>query len=672
MRAGGTLYTDIFDRKPPLPPLLYAASFSITDSTDLRLMRVVVLVMLALCGIVVALELLADGSAQRPRGGAACLFIAGSMALFPADAGAANYAHFAVLPATAAILWSRRGTLPSCGRRRRSHRRGHPVQAELVAGCRSRIASASVCAGAGATSCRSSVLLPSPSPRPASTRRSAGSGSGTSRTAPASCSPASGFGSARGKGLASLAGFVAFHPVLAVALGIALAAGIAGVAAAPPPRRRRPVVVGRLGAGRVGSRAAVLRPLLVAGRAAARSAGGASRLPLDGTAAAPGHRRCCGRLHWSPGCCCSCPVRSIIDPTRRSLAAFVRARTTAADRVFVWGSYPEVLLAADRLPAGGLVHTDFVVGRSGGRDDPAETLADAIPEARTIMLDSLARTPPKLILDTSTSTRPRLQPVSDIADAGAPGLHHRWIPADRGGRRRDRLAANTVTLRRSRLPKLARMESRQLREWIPSEAHRDLTESSPAPRSHWLRELLIVVAFYYSYELIRRFVHLGKVRPRAFRNQLYLIDFERWLHIYTESGVQKAFLGATWFIKVMNVYYGTLHFIITAGLLMWVYLRRHEHYRQYRNLLGMTTALALVGYFAFPLAPPRLYRASCRVAASASSTRSTPSAGSGRTTRAPRRPSPIRSRRCRACTSAGRCGVARCCGRLPGTALFGR
>ena len=56
----------------------------------------------------------------------------------------------------------------------------------------------------------------------------------------------------------------------------------------------------------------------------------------------------------------------------------------------------------------------------------------------------------------------------------------------------------------------------------------------------------------------------------------------------------------------MNVYYGTLHFIITAGLLVWVYLRRHQHYRQYRNLLGMTTALALIGYFAFPLAPPRM------------------------------------------------------------------
>ena len=42
MRAGGTLYKDIYDRKPPVPPLLYATSFSLTDSTDIRPMRVLV------------------------------------------------------------------------------------------------------------------------------------------------------------------------------------------------------------------------------------------------------------------------------------------------------------------------------------------------------------------------------------------------------------------------------------------------------------------------------------------------------------------------------------------------------------------------------------------------------------------------------------------------------
>jgi hypothetical protein len=57
----------------------------------------------------------------------------------------------------------------------------------------------------------------------------------------------------------------------------------------------------------------------------------------------------------------------------------------------------------------------------------------------------------------------------------------------------------------------------------------------------------------------------------------------------------------------MNIYYGTLHFVITAGLLVWIYFRRHHAYRRMRNLLGLTTALALVGYWGFPLRPPRLY-----------------------------------------------------------------
>ncbi len=56
VRAGGTLYTDIYDRKPPLPPVLYAASFSLTNSTDVRLMRVVVTIVLAVSGVLVALE----------------------------------------------------------------------------------------------------------------------------------------------------------------------------------------------------------------------------------------------------------------------------------------------------------------------------------------------------------------------------------------------------------------------------------------------------------------------------------------------------------------------------------------------------------------------------------------------------------------------------------------
>ena len=80
-------------------------------------------------------------------------------------------------------------------------------------------------------------------------------------------------------------------------------------------------------------------------------------------------------------------------PDPSALASYVRSHTTDEQRVFVWGSYPEVLLAADRLPAGALVHSDFVTGRSGGREDPAVTLELATPGALQLMLADLRAHP---------------------------------------------------------------------------------------------------------------------------------------------------------------------------------------------------------------------------------------------------------------------------------------
>jgi len=90
-------------------------------------------------------------------------------------------------------------------------------------------------------------------------------------------------------------------------------------------------------------------------------------------------------------------------PDPNQLAAAVDSMTTADQRVLVWGNYPELLVAADRLPAGDLVHMDFVTGRSGGRDDPAQTLPDATPGAFDILMRSLRADPPELVLDTSTA-----------------------------------------------------------------------------------------------------------------------------------------------------------------------------------------------------------------------------------------------------------------------------
>lgn len=123
----------------------------------------------------------------------------------------------------------------------------------------------------------------------------------------------------------------------------------------------------------------------------------------------------------------------------------------------------------------------------------------------------------------------------------------------------------------------------------------------------WVRETVLVIAFYYVYQTIRSLADRG-VTNRAYSNARHLVDWEKTLRIFHEQAMQEALLAAHWFIKLMNIVYGTLHFLITAGLLVWLYRRRHNAYRHMRNLLGFTTFLALIGYWAFPLAPPRLYK----------------------------------------------------------------
>lgn len=402
VRAGGTLYTDIFDRKPPLPPLLYAASFAVTDSTDIRLIRVLVTVLLAACGALVALDC-------RRRWGAAAgwwggiLMITAAMALFPTDAGAANYAHFALLPGTAAIVWSRRGTLPY------STVAGLAIGLAILTRQSWLLGVLPGCVSIGVHGRWRNVVpfLAAATATVLTTGFYAPLGrfwEWNVTNSPGFVFAGTSIGSAIVRGTASIAGFVAFHPAVVAASAVALAAGVRSL-------RRHHLTddadlwlwaATGLAAWAAGFRffghywLQVAPPLvLLATPVVTRWTGRTRQLMIAGVAVpavvAWGMLFVPGSFHDRP------------DP--RQLAAYVTTHTRPDDRVFIWGSYPELLVRAQRLPAGGLVHTDFVVGRSGGRDDPAATMADALPEARTIMLDSLRANPPTLILDTSTSPR---------------------------------------------------------------------------------------------------------------------------------------------------------------------------------------------------------------------------------------------------------------------------
>lgn len=133
-------------------------------------------------------------------------------------------------------------------------------------------------------------------------------------------------------------------------------------------------------------------------------------------------------------------------------------------------------------------------------------------------------------------------------------------------------------------------------------------EVTRTPRSRWWREVLYIAVFYVVYSSVRNLFGSATVGPEAaLRNAYRLIDLERALFIYHEPTIQRWFLDWTWFLKAWNVFYATFHFIVTGGVLLYLFLRADElRYRRWRNTLAITTGLALVGFALFPLMPPRL------------------------------------------------------------------
>ena len=135
-------------------------------------------------------------------------------------------------------------------------------------------------------------------------------------------------------------------------------------------------------------------------------------------------------------------------------------------------------------------------------------------------------------------------------------------------------------------------------------------------RMVWWKEAIIITIFYSVYTAIRNqfgstLVEGVSVPNHAFTNAIRVIRFERWIGLFHEETIQEWFLPHIWFIKTMNVYYGTAHFFVTLGVFIALYKFRPSVFGQWRNTLAVMTALAIIGFSLFPLMPPRLLDAPC-------------------------------------------------------------
>jgi hypothetical protein len=116
-------------------------------------------------------------------------------------------------------------------------------------------------------------------------------------------------------------------------------------------------------------------------------------------------------------------------------------------------------------------------------------------------------------------------------------------------------------------------------------------------------EISLIGLCYWAYTLTRNAVPAHEVA--AMHRAEAVLRIERALHVNIELAVNQAVASVRPLAIGMNYYYATLHFVVTIGVLVWLYVRRPAHYRAASTVLFGTTGLALVGFYLFALAPPR-------------------------------------------------------------------
>lgn len=130
------------------------------------------------------------------------------------------------------------------------------------------------------------------------------------------------------------------------------------------------------------------------------------------------------------------------------------------------------------------------------------------------------------------------------------------------------------------------------------------TNTLPLLAGRVLREIALVATGLLVYFLVR-----GNVTERASHathNAIAVIDTEKALGIFWEPAMQHWILESTFQIKFWNWIYFWVHApaIVLVGI--WLLCRHHNIYRLIRNAFLVSAVIALVCYYLYPVAPPRL------------------------------------------------------------------
>jgi hypothetical protein len=137
-----------------------------------------------------------------------------------------------------------------------------------------------------------------------------------------------------------------------------------------------------------------------------------------------------------------------------------------------------------------------------------------------------------------------------------------------------------------------------------------VVEPSSRETSRWIRrpalagELLVVAALVFCYDRVCGLADARQVV--AVRDGLHVLAAEQHLHIDVESATNLWLAAHRQLAWLASWYYQLAHLTVTLLVLLACYWRRPAVYRPARNALVGINALALIVFWTYPVAPPRL------------------------------------------------------------------
>lgn len=121
------------------------------------------------------------------------------------------------------------------------------------------------------------------------------------------------------------------------------------------------------------------------------------------------------------------------------------------------------------------------------------------------------------------------------------------------------------------------------------------------------RQLAIWFGFLLAYQVVRGVADRNPTR--AFENGLWVINVEQQVTGLVELSLQQLIGSSELLTAVVSWTYWNSEFTVVGVTLLWVYLRRNEHFYRFRNWILLANGIGLIGYALAPTAPPRMFAA---------------------------------------------------------------